>query len=215
MKTILLFLFATQFCFLYGQSPLTVYTPTVLPQNPTTGDSVKVLVKVQATSGSSKVSKTSSVNGTNVNLSSCIMLNMLTVISYQTDTFNLGILPAGVYNISYTANPTYTTSCTPSSNSVTTSGSFTVSQATGIKEQSAEYAVSVFPNPFSNKITIAAKGIESVKSVSITDILGRTVYSVKEVKVGSEININNLTPGVYWLRADVADQKKTIKLVKE
>lgn len=76
----------------------------------------------------------------------------------------------------------------------------------GIKElDNLGYGLNMYPNPASGEVNFSLLSDEAVKSVTITDVLGRTVYSSKEdVKVISTRHFDN---GVYNVIV-VSDHKK-------
>ena len=70
----------------------------------------------------------------------------------------------------------------------------------------------VYPNPFSDVITIS--DIEKVKSVSVTDISGRMIRTVDNVS--SEINLSELKTGLYILNVQYKDGTKSAhKIIKK
>jgi hypothetical protein len=215
MKTSLsffVFLFSVLTC--SSQGYFTVYSPTIVPQNPTTADQISILVKVMSPSGSGKLSKSWSVNQNQVDLSSCIGVYATSAITYQTDTFNIGQLPAGIYNISYTATASFSNTCVPSGNTSTMTATFTVSSVTSLKEANKDHSVSFFPNPFIDKISVKSTEKETLTNILVMNILGKPVAVFDRLTEGDEINLEKLPRGIYWLKYEYADKSKTVKLIK-
>jgi len=92
-----------------------------------------------------------------------------------------------------------------------------VSGVVGIKENSSVLSdVFVYPNPFSNNITIKGNETAKISSVKLFDILGKEINAVIE-KNNDEIkitNIENIAPGIYFLKLNSTEGSKTIKIIK-
>ena len=72
-------------------------------------------------------------------------------------------------------------------------------------------AVSIFPNPA--KDIISVKG-ENISSVTIMDINGRVVKTVNNLSLETTIDISTLTQGVYFVEIKNNNTTKTTRLVK-
>ena len=74
---------------------------------------------------------------------------------------------------------------------------------------------STYPNPANNSITISNNQNILLTSIVITDMNGR---NVKEVKVNNvsetEINISDLTSGMYFMNIDSDNGKAIKKIIK-
>ncbi len=131
---------------------------------------------------------------------------------------------------SYTWNTTATTSMIIVSPTVTTSYTVTGTGANGctgsaVITQSASTCsgitligntetidMNIYPNPNNGSFTI---DVPLRSSVVITDMLGKLIYDKKVEKGKSNINLGNLTNGVYLLKIESDGRSKTIKFVKE
>lgn len=72
-------------------------------------------------------------------------------------------------------------------------------------------SVSVYPNPFSDVLKIS--DVKGVKSVSISDVAGRLV---KTMKASAELNVSDLKTGLYMVTLNMEDgSSKTIKAIKK
>ncbi|HOY96425.1 MAG TPA: T9SS type A sorting domain-containing protein, partial [Catalimonadaceae bacterium] len=77
--------------------------------------------------------------------------------------------------------------------------------------QKKQDLVSVFPNPFSNKITLQSGSAESL-SVSLCDLMGKEIQSARFTRTG-ELSLSHLPDGVYLLK--IPSRNQTLKLVKQ
>lgn len=75
-------------------------------------------------------------------------------------------------------------------------------------------SVSVYPNPFNDKLTISSEQI--IKKATIVDMLGKIIYNQQNFSEGIEtINLLNISKGMYFLVLESENnQSKTIKIVK-
>lgn len=72
-------------------------------------------------------------------------------------------------------------------------------------------AVSVYPNPFSDVLNIS--DVKGVKSVSITDVAGR---QVKSMKASAQLNVSDLKTGLYIVTLHMEDGTvKSVKAIKK
>ena len=97
-----------------------------------------------------------------------------------------------------------TNSTTSHTRSVTCLGVLAVSDNT-------KASLSLYPNPFSDVLKIS--DVKGVKSVSITDVAGRLV---KTMKPAAELNVSELKAGLYIVTINMEDgSSKTIKAIKK
>jgi len=97
---------------------------------------------------------------------------------------------------------------------LTNNNNFTVSVSENISD---ELSFTVFPNPFSQSVTIHYKFPESEKvTLEIFDVFGRMVKQAAGIKGNQKIDCGNLRNGLYLLQLRknniVTGQKKIIKL---
>lgn len=81
----------------------------------------------------------------------------------------------------------------------------------GIEEVSAN-VVRVFPNPATNMINVEAQGFEQYQLVNM---LGQTVMNSNLVNGNAQINVSNLSNGVYYVRLINGNTVETIKVIKK
>jgi hypothetical protein len=71
---------------------------------------------------------------------------------------------------------------------------------------------SVYPNPFTNQIKIQSSLPNY--SIEVFNILGNRVYQMDNQQENSEIDLGNLSPGIYFLKLESGDKRYTQKLTK-
>ena len=74
-----------------------------------------------------------------------------------------------------------------------------------------EPSLSIYPNPVSDILMIKNVKSSDYKSYSITDILGKTVYSVSNNETINSIDVSNLSKGLYFLHVGDLSPVKFIK----
>lgn len=70
-----------------------------------------------------------------------------------------------------------------------------------------------YPNPVKNSLFISNNSV--IENIEITSILGQKMMSIKVNDLQTELNISELSNGVYFLKISSEDQEKTVKIVKE
>ncbi|HAQ18400.1 MAG TPA: PEP-CTERM sorting domain-containing protein [Prolixibacteraceae bacterium] len=76
-----------------------------------------------------------------------------------------------------------------------------------------EIQVTVFPNPFTDQITIS--GLKNQAKVSITDVSGKTIASYTNITNNQSINdLQKLNSGVYFIRIYEGKNQFDTKLIK-
>jgi hypothetical protein len=89
----------------------------------------------------------------------------------------------------------------------------------GIKENSLNSDISVFPNPLQNETMITYRLLQTVNvKLNVFDLLGNTVYTdVIGIKTKGEhqylLNAQNLKAGVYFIKMDIGDKMLTRKII--
>ena len=90
--------------------------------------------------------------------------------------------------------------------------SFRAADLLGTPTNSLTSSVKLYPNPSSNFVKIT--NIEKA-DVSVTDLLGKTVISLKDVTNQTEINVSALQSGVYLFTVKNETGSQTVKFVKK
>jgi hypothetical protein len=78
----------------------------------------------------------------------------------------------------------------------------------GINNLSTSGLVSVYPNPAHNELTITA---QTITNVTITNLVGQTVYSHDYNAEQVHINVADLPEGVYFVRVNGSEVRKFVK----
>ena len=131
------------------------------------------------------------------------------IVTSGVETFDSGYHTAG-WEFSHTFNEVGVTdyTCTPHDDMY---GTVTVSSSTMSISENNNLNVRIFPNPVtSNFITIKTTTI-GLKNIKLYDINSRVVLNTS---IDSEIlNIDNVSPGVYFIQVTVNGQSKISKLI--
>ncbi|MFN5417127.1 MAG: M43 family zinc metalloprotease [Flavobacteriia bacterium] len=90
-----------------------------------------------------------------------------------------------------------------------------VNDCSGIEEPTLNL-FSIFPNPSNSKITIQGELMEKVSSIELRDELGRLVKLINEKELKSEIDLSNLSVGIYTLilNGDSFKEIQKIQVIK-
>jgi hypothetical protein len=203
MKKIYVLLFALSIStFSFSQGVIQGFT--IDPAAPTTTDVVKVYVDVMFTTmGCAVDNQNHSTAGSSTTGFAHHCLGMLTAICNTTDTFNLGMLPAGMH----TFNMTLTSGiggppCTPGfiaddNGSIT----FTVTTATGISDYMGLNTITIYPNPLQTNATIVVDPKIKIKTAEfkIVDLMGRIVKTIGSIQTNEfTFDREQLSNGVYF-----------------
>ena len=81
-------------------------------------------------------------------------------------------------------------------------------------EQISEIAMSVQPNPTSGELSISMPSDLSA-TAQVFDAQGKLVIDLTNVANGSNLNLTNMTTGVYMIRITAADSVQTFRVVKQ
>ena len=80
----------------------------------------------------------------------------------------------------------------------------------------AKQSISIYPNPTSNLLNVKNESSETISSVKIIDLNGREVLVKNFNGVNdAQINVANLTSGMYLINITAGDQTTTRKFLKQ
>ena len=84
------------------------------------------------------------------------------------------------------------------------------------KVQFTGYAVNIYPNPTRDKIMFIHDSSNVIKTVSLTDLTGRTYLQIpyQSSLLYQEIDLRNLPSGVYFLKIEGDMGEQNVKVVK-
>lgn len=117
-------------------------------------------------------------------------------------TVTVGDSMSGQAGIYFDFNPVIET------NTITT----TVMSTAGINENMANGFV-MFPNPASAKVTLQMNAEANGATVTVTDMLGKTVARAKAEGTQSDLDVSSLKTGVYFVTLNADGKTATQKLV--
>ncbi len=112
----------------------------------------------------------------------------------------------GIHNITYT----YTDSVGCSD---AVSSTIIVTACTGINDLAFNSDFNIYPNPF-NEILIIESFIDKASEVFIFNVLGERVYSQSIKKGKTEVNLSEISAGVYFIQNRVGSTITTQKFIK-
>ena len=81
---------------------------------------------------------------------------------------------------------------------------------TGINDIIKAPEIQVFPNPFTNKITL--KNLTGTESYEMINTIGQTIWSGYKIE---QHDFSAIAPGLYFLTVSTQNSIKTIKLIKQ
>lgn len=115
--------------------------------------------------------------------------------------------PAGTYDINVSSGSDNNYALTY------VAGKLTITPATGIDDV-AGASVTVYPNPFTNNLTITVDGNCNGR-YTLTSLVGATVE--QGIVEGGKANpsLSHLKPGVYMLRVEASGKVQTVKVIKQ
>lgn len=108
----------------------------------------------------------------------------------------------------YTGSPlplgTYSVVITNSFGCTSSKGSFVVTSTTGISDLSSNDSFSIYPNPASGNATFTLNmPKDETYTISLSDVLGRTVYSdnihISKTNYTGNINLSSYSKGIYFI----------------
>lgn len=103
------------------------------------------------------------------------------------------------------------------SSTIACSSTFTISHTyVGLNEEIIFSGVKIYPNPFSDKVTVTSQNFEEQDiELKIINSIGQVVYIQNKLQNQTEIDLHNLSAGLYFLILNDKFTKKTVKIVKQ
>ena len=214
MKTRLSLLFFLMFAKVFCQIAPVLGTPTVLPSSPSTTNTVKIITETTTAYYGTRISLGQVVDQTQkkIKLEGCYSTSMLPATRTYIDTFNVGILQAGLYNVEFIAYESASTqSCiSVASNSISFSLNVNGS-TTSLLMHVPLLNISISPNPFSNYISLI--GLQEDAEAEVLSLNG-SVLVKRKMRGDESIDLSNLTPGIYFLKITNENGPSLYRLVK-
>jgi hypothetical protein len=81
--------------------------------------------------------------------------------------------------------------------------------ALGIENFAKNDKITFYPNPVNDNLNISSH--TAIKSITISDVVGKTVRTIKNAENIQSINLSDLKQGVYILSTDTNKQFKFLK----
>ncbi len=194
-RSAVLLLFSLLSSMVFAQLPA-IISLTIIPANPTTHDSVKVISQTMFPSGGCQLSWSSlSISGGTIDVYAQHTLGMLTYICNSTDTLTLGKLESGNYKLRYHL------SCMPyPPNSDLDSVYFTVQTYTGLETKNPQLQFTIYPNPAQNIVKIQLPDNTSDAEIVVVDMQGKEQSRLSSNLGQAEVEMSNFAKGVYFIR---------------
>ncbi len=101
----------------------------------------------------------------------------------------------------------------------TSSDTVDITSLTGVNQLTVESGqVTVYPNPFTDQIFIKINSsVQDVKdwAMQLTDVLGRTLYSMPSLNYTNEIDLSDLPNGMYFIAVITKTGRAVVPVVKQ
>lgn len=210
-KPLLLLSLCFAYNFAWSQLPY-MSTPTVIPQFPTSSDVIKIITKIITANQGIVVDQTTfsmTQSPNEINIRGCYWNGMLPATQDFIDTLVIGQLPSGTYAIKHKAYMSSGQQVCHKTDSNLVTLNFSVSTLTGIEKQSIG-ELAVFPNPASDKIFMNS---DDFSKAMIYSCEGR-LLKIIELQNKTEIDILDLSQGLYFISFSNSEQKETVKFIK-
>lgn len=195
----LMILLSSLSCFSQGN----ITAIEIYPSAPLTTDNVYLIAHLSFSSGScEKQSFSASVVGNNVIASAHHCTGMLTVICDISDTTNLGVLPAGLYNVDLTlSSGAAPIPCSPgfAPDDNDTMSFIVALPSTGIVDQYFQFGMS--PNPTNGKISLSGKHLTSHLGSEIKVYTSQGKLAQQSTLTNDfSIDVSSLPAGLYFVK---------------
>jgi PKD repeat protein len=89
-----------------------------------------------------------------------------------------------------------------------------VNLCTGIQTYSSGEAISIYPNPFSDQLTLAFGDIPDRELIQVYDVLGSLVYSTSVSGKTTVLNLGSLDKGIYLVKVTIHGRDVVQKILK-
>jgi hypothetical protein len=80
-------------------------------------------------------------------------------------------------------------------------------------DESANSSFRVYPNPANEEITIKSSSVSNDATVSVFDLNGKELKSLKLSGMETNVDTTGLISGVYFVRVSTGNDSKTEKLI--
>jgi len=191
----------------------------ISPQQPSTEDTITILVYSTFNSGGCEGTTSQSVINNEIYSNSIHCVGMLTVICHDIDTFKINPLPEGNYHFYHTlSSGSGPIPCSPGivaddHDTLT----FTVESKLGLDPIKNDF-IRIYPNPVTQKCMLSFDAKHtSFQSIHVRDISHRKVVEQEILNSKQiELDLSTLTKGIYFCEI-IGDKNvsEVIKIMKE
>lgn len=92
----------------------------------------------------------------------------------------------------------------------------TVLSSLGIDDETLNDAISIYPNPARDVITLTNTGNEPITQITIVDINGRVIQSISNNSISErQINISTYATGVYFVQIETTTASAVKRIIKQ
>ena len=141
-----------------------------------------------------------SIIGNDIDIEACYFSDTVAATTLLTDTFELGMLSPGNYNLSFTAFQSDNVMVCNIVDTVKYQLTFTVdstSSSFSVRQHKIN-DLNIYPNPATNEFTI--KGLpENPQTILVHDVLGNVMYVKTHRSPKVTINVTNWMKGIYFI----------------
>jgi hypothetical protein len=187
---------------------------TIIPTNPTTNDSVKIVTKTITPNRGSKMSYSYAQQlDTYFDLVGYFWQGVIPGTKTFFDTTNVGVLKAGTYYINYTAYSSISVTTRLVNDTNSAKKVFMVSTPIGLENLNGG-DISIYPNPFSRQTIIQTETSFHNATLIVSNLLGEVVVQIENIN-GGEIffNRDNLANGLYCIQLTQDNKIMTTKKI--
>ncbi len=89
----------------------------------------------------------------------------------------------------------------------------TIEIPSGIREIKNDIGLRVYPNPAKDKLMVYTNRNSAGSAIAITDVLGKTIKTLKTSELSTEINVTDLQSGVYFIKVTQGNNSNTQKII--
>lgn len=169
----------------------------IIPVSPTTTDNIYVVTNVTTPNLGAYLGYTIIDGGSTIKIEACYFSGMLTALQTYTDTIDLGVKPAGAYNIEFVAYLSGTNMTCDYADSNKVNAAITVTNVLAIDE-AVQNNFNVYPNPITDgTIHISLKNSTESLRYFLINARGQTMAE-GVVTNNSTIDVSNYS-GVFYL----------------
>jgi hypothetical protein len=94
-----------------------------------------------------------------------------------------------------------------------TSTTFTIATARSVQESILSSSIPIFPNPFNDAFTLQLPGNE-LHTVRLMNMVGTSLTTLSDVSGSTNVNMNGLGAGIYFLEVQSTRRRSVQKVVK-